>query len=438
MDSKSAHTTLNQVKRDYARLINPSKVDYLERAGLEFVESKREGSKIWGQDGKVFFDCRDDAGVFNFGHRNPKLISTLEKAVKRYDIGNNLFLSQPRIELAKKLLNLCLKGHYDCVNFGVSGSEIVDFAIKMARAYSGKSEVISATKGYYGGTGFAISANGERAYSRPFRPLMPEFKQVTFGDADELEDTITRDTACVILEPILGHAGVVLPPKGYFQRVREICDDNDVILIVDEIQTGLQRTGSFLAIEKENIVPDMILLGKALSGGLTPISAVVYKEQYQRFWDDYPMSHQSSFGGNELACEVALKALELAKEKALQKRMEKGSEIIADFFDQCRDEYRELIWDFRQSGYLMCLEMYSEDLGYEMSKNLFEEGILVEPLPHNPRNIRIMLSLTTSIKEIQEILKGFKRALARLHEVETEEHPIRTTFREVLSEVRPH
>jgi len=437
MDPKHARTQLNQVKRDYARYINPSKVDYLERAGLEFVEAKREGSKIWSTAGQTYFDCRDDAGIFNFGHKNPKLTKALQKAILQYDIGNNLFLSQSRINLAKKLIDMCLKGSYDCVNFGVSGSEAVDLAIKMARAYSRKSEVISATKGYYGGTGLAMSATGERAYSRPFRPLMPEFKQVTFGDADELEDAITSETACVILEPTLGHAGVIKPPQGYFERVREICDDHNVILIVDEIQTGMNRTGTFLAIENENIIPDMIILGKALSGGLTPISAVVYKEKYQDIWNEYPMSHQSTFAGNELACEVALQTLQLTQEKSLKSRMQKGSDLIEDFFVDALEKYPELIWDFRQSGYLMCLEMYSEDLGFEMARALFKEGVLVEPLPHNPRNIRIMPSLTTSLKEIKEILAAFERALETLHDQEVEDHPIRTTFREALSEVRP-
>jgi putrescine aminotransferase len=432
-----SESRLTKLRNEYRERINPSLSDYAERAGLNFIPEGREGTRVSSEDGRSFIDCRDDAGVFNFGHRNPILIKALTDALAEFDIGNNLFLSEARLELAKALSDSVFGGGLSCVNFGVSGGEIADLAIKMARAYTNRTQVVGAKGGYHGCTGFSVSAGGDAPYQKPFKPLVPKMTHVKFGDVRAMERAITKHTACVILEPVQGHAGVKLAPKDYFKRVRELCDENDVVLIIDEIQTGFGRCGSFLAIEEEGIVPDMVLLGKAMSGGLTPITAVLFKNKYLEFWDKHPMSHQSTFGGNELACKVAIKTLELAQDNGLYAMIEEGSKRFAEFFEQARKDYPALIKDFRYRGYLMCLEMKSEEQGWELSRQLFARGVLAEPLPHTPNMIRILPSLNTPLAEVDELIESFGTALKIVQHMDEADHPIKNAVREFVQDPRP-
>jgi putrescine aminotransferase len=437
MENNSSQEKLEKTLQEYAHYINPSQVEYLKKAGLLFLEKSSQGTRIFGDDGKTYFDCRDDAGVFNLGHRDPQILETLKNALDRYDIGNNLFISKPRLDLAKELATLFPNQELDCVHFGVSGGEIADLSIKMARAISKKKKVIAAKEGYHGCTGLAMTATGAKAYREPFEPLNPDFTHVPYGDAKALEKAITRDTACVILEPIQGHAGVILPPEGYFAAVRDICNRNDVILILDEIQTGLGRTGKTLAIEYDSIVPDMVLLGKPLSGGYCPITAVVYRRKYHDFWNQYPMSHESSFGGNELACIVALKAVQTLRDPKTLAHVNSLAEMAADFFEKQAQDLKTIIEDYRSRGLLMCLQMKSEELGFALSAELCKRGVAVEPLPHSPQKIRIMFDLNTPVVDLQEILKIFSEALKAVSAENEDKHPIRTKVSEVVNQMHP-
>jgi putrescine aminotransferase len=214
---------------------------------------------------KRIFDCHTNGGVFNLGHRNFELIDLLRKSLDDLDIGNHHLLSRERADLARFLASL-LPDDLAYTVFGVSGGEAIDLAIKVARAHSGKTNIVSARGGYHGHTGLALGA-GDEKFRAPFGP--PGFIQVPFGDAAALGSA----TAAVLLETIPATLGMVIPPPGYLQEVRRLCTERGILLILDEVQSGLGRTGNLWAFEHFDVVPDIVVLGKGLSGGNCPIIA---------------------------------------------------------------------------------------------------------------------------------------------------------------------
>ncbi|MCK7515298.1 MAG: aminotransferase class III-fold pyridoxal phosphate-dependent enzyme [Desulfobacterales bacterium] len=199
---------------DFSKFIGPMKVRTMKAAGLDIIEDKREGASVWDITGKKYIDCQTGSGIMNVGRRNPDIVAALKKALDTYDIGVFLLCSKPKADLAKKLAEIT-PGDLKCTIFGVGGGEANDAAIKIARGYTMKKEIIYTQKAYHGHTGFALSAIGRNAYKEPFEPLMPGFKMVPFGDIEAIAKAITDDTAAIILEPIQGEGGINIPPDEY-------------------------------------------------------------------------------------------------------------------------------------------------------------------------------------------------------------------------------
>ncbi len=240
----TTHTIRN--KREtidlFARHVSLGKAAFFESAGIDFALGKRKGPYLWDMAGeKRLIDCHCNGGVFNLGHRNPEVIETLVQSLQELDIGNHHLISEQRAVLASTLAHLT-PGDLAYTVFGVGGGEAVDLAIKIARGYTRKSQVISARGGYHGHTGLALAA-GDEKYHAPFGPMAPGFEQVPFNDFEALEGTVCDDTAAVLLETIPATFGMTVPDQAFFLQVRELCDKRGTLLIIDEVQTGLGRTG---------------------------------------------------------------------------------------------------------------------------------------------------------------------------------------------------
>jgi len=217
----------------FSRHVSSGKAEFYAQAGIDFTLGKRQGIYIWDLEGRRLINCHSNGGVFNLGHRHPRVISAVQNALSQFDIGNHHLISEPRAILAERLSKVS-PGDLNRVIFGVSGGEAIDMAIKLARGHTRKEKVISALGGYHGHTGLTLAA-GDEQYRKPFEPLSPGFVQVPFGDLEALEAKIDDNTAAVIFETIPATYGITIPPDDYFTGVRSLCDRNNVVMIIDEV-----------------------------------------------------------------------------------------------------------------------------------------------------------------------------------------------------------
>ncbi len=398
----------------HAALINPSQAREMRDAGLGIIESRREGAYVWDQSGTRYIDCRQETSVFNVGRRNPELIDVLCAALKEYDVGNSLFFSEPRVQLAHRLGELSPGGALRAVAYGVSGGEVNDFALKLSRAITRRPRVIAMDGSYLGSTGFAASASGDARFRQPFEPLIPNITFVEFGDADALEAEMGEDVACVILETVQTWAGVRTPPSHYLQRVRDLCDKNGSLMILDEHETGFGRCGKTFALDiyGPGVVPDIMTLGKALGGGLYPFAAAVYRKEYLKFWEQHPFSHLSTFAGSDLACVIGLSTIDWIHQHRLGSHAEARGAELTRGLQKFAEKYDAVVRSVRACGLLVAIDFANDELGPQMSRDLSQFGVLASCSPVSPSTMFVIPSLVVSSEDIKTILDAFSRALA--------------------------
>ncbi|MAZ44254.1 MAG: ornithine--oxo-acid transaminase [Legionellales bacterium] len=284
---------------------------------LSVVLTKGEGVWLWDIEGNKYLDMMSAYSAVSHGHSHPRLVKALSDQAKKLCIPSRAFYNDQLAPFLEKLCQMCQLEMALPMN---TGAEAVETAIKAARRWAyevkkvpdNQAEIITANNNFHGRTVTITSFSTEPDYRRHFGPFTPGFKNVPFGDAQAIEAAITPNTAAVLVEPMQGEAGIIIPPKGWLKAVREICDKHNVLLLLDEIQTGLGRTGALFAFEHEGIKPDGLILGKALGGGMMPISAFVSTKEVLSLMK--PGSHGSTFGGNPLAGSVGLEALKVLEE----------------------------------------------------------------------------------------------------------------------------
>lgn len=360
---------------DFGRYVSSGKVKFFQQFRLDFVPGKRAGCYLYDLDGKAYLNCHCNGGVFNLGHRNPIIIEATRQAMEMWDIGNHHLMSAPRAMLGARLAEL-LPDDINCTVFGVSGGEAIDLAIKLARGFTGKSNIISARGGYHGHTGFAMAA-GDEQFKKPFEPMPPGFIQVKFNDVNALEKAIDYHTAAVIFETIPATLGIFVPDDDYFKGVRELCDKFGALFIIDEVQTGLGRTGKLWGIEHYGVVPDIIVLGKGLSGGIYPIAATCYRDRLNSFFDENPFIHISTCGGSEIGCFTALAVLEETTNPEFLNHVNRIAEFYSENLSQLKNEFPHLLVEIRQKGLMMGLKFPIEKISLGMCKLLYDQGIFV-------------------------------------------------------------
>ena len=397
----------------FATYVNPQKVRVLRAAGLDLIEERRSGPWVWDTDGRRFLDCFTSAGSFNLGRRNPRVVAAAHAALDRLDHGNFLLCSREKAELAAKLAEIT-PGDLACTMFGTGGGEAVDFAIKLARGASGRPRIVSTVNGYHGHTGFALSAGGRAAFRQPFEPLMPEFVQVAFGDPDALTAAVDERTAAVLLEPVQGEGGIVVAPPGYLAAARAACDRAGALLILDEIQTGLGRTGRWWASEHFGVVPDIITTAKSLGGSVVPISATVFTEELREFLIPNPFIHLSTFGGSDLACAVALEVIAVMEETGLVAHAAVMGERLFAGLRSVAAAHPEVIKEVRGLGLMAGIEYGEDSMGPRMSYHLARHGVLAVYSGNQPAVMRLMPSLVVEDAEVDFLLEALDAAIVDL------------------------
>jgi len=389
---------------EFKNYVSPSRVAVYKRMGIELVPGRREGSYIWDKDGKRYIDCRTAGGVFNLGHRPPRVIAALQEAMESLDIGDHILMSEYRAALAKRLAEL-MPGDIRYTFFGASGGEAVDLAIKLARGYTQRPKIISAERAYHGHTGLALAA-GSRKFQAPFGPRMPGFMNVPFGDIEALEAAMDDEVAAVILETIPVPGGVLIPPRDYFPQVRELCDRREALLILDEVQAGLGRTGRLWGIEEYHVVPDIMVLGKGLSGAIYPITATCYREKLESFFEPDPFIHLSSFGGAEPGCVAAMAMLDQITEPGFLEHVKEMGNRFQEGLALLKEKYPQILSEVRQRGLLIGLQMVHEDCGPMLTRALGQNGVLTIFAGLDPSVTIIMPPLIVTEGEVDLVLEA--------------------------------
>jgi ornithine--oxo-acid transaminase len=348
---------------------------------LPIVISKAEGVWVEDPEGNKYIDMLSAYSAVNQGHRHPKIIQALKDQADKITLTSRAFHNDQLGDFYEKVSGLTGKSMVLPMN---TGAEAVETAVKAVRRWAyfvkgiadGKAEIIVCEDNFHGRTMTAVSLSSNDAYKRGFGPMLPGIKIIPYGDIEALKAAITENTAAFLLEPIQGEAGIIIPPEGFLKEAFDICKENNVLFVADEIQSGLGRSGKLFACDWDNIVPDMYILGKALGGGVMPISAVCADEDVLGVFE--PGSHGSTFGGNPLACAVSVASLQVIEdEKLVQRSLELGN-----YFQQKLKEISSsVIKEIRGKGLFIGVELTEPARKY--CEALKEKGLLCKETHEN-------------------------------------------------------
>lgn len=375
---------------------------------LPIVISKAEGVWVTDPEGNKFMDMLSAYSAVNQGHRHPKIIQALKDQADRVTLTSRAFHND---QLAPWYEMICKISGKEMALPMNTGAEAVETAIKAARRWAydvkgvadGQAEIIACEGNFHGRTMTAVSLSSDPEYRKGFGPMLPGINIVPFGDLEALKNAITPNTAAFLIEPIQGEAGIIMPPKGFLKEARELCRKNNVLFIADEIQCGLARTGKMFACEWEDVDPDMYILGKALGGGVFPISCVVADSEVLGVFN--PGSHGSTFGGNPLACAVSLASMQVIQDENLTER---SQELGTYFMDELKKIDHPVIKEVRGRGLFIGMELTEAARPY--CEQLKELGLLCKET--HDTVIRFAPPLIISKEELDW-------ALERIHQVFT-------------------
>ncbi len=403
------YATRAEASDAFASHVNRGKVNLFRALfagqGGELIMGQREGARFAdAYSGRWLWNCHCNGGTFNLGHRPPAVVAALRDALEHLDIGNHHLVSGLRAHLAARLA-ATTDGRLPGVVFGVGGGEANDLAIKVARARTGKQRIISASGGYHGHTGLALAA-GDPAYRRPFGANPPGFTQVPWNDLGALARELgAGDSAAVLLETIPATLGMALPDPGYLAAAADLAHQRGALLILDEVQTGLGRTGTFWGYQHEGVTPDMVTTGKGLSGGMYPLTATLMTADLHGFFDEHPFIHISTFGGAELGCVAAEAMLDvtlapgfLARVTALGERFRRG--------------LAGLPVKLRQRGLFMGLDLGTPGAAPPATRKLLEHGIFALWANHDTAVVQLLPALTITDAEADAIIAALCEALS--------------------------
>ncbi|MGE0325633.1 MAG: aspartate aminotransferase family protein [Polyangiaceae bacterium] len=388
-----------EASREY---VSPGKTRLFREFGLTLVMGERDG--IGFRDaftGQHFVNCHSNGGVFNLGHRNSRLIACLKQALDEVDIGNHHLVSGWRAALAERLAH-STHDHLSGVVFGVGGGEAIDLAIKVCRAATLRSRVVSLIGGYHGHTGLAVAA-GDASFREKVLCSNADFEQVPFNDLAAMDRALTDDVAAVLLEPIPATLGMPLPLPGYLEGVASLCSARGIKLIVDEVQTGLGRTGRLWAYQHHDFRPDVLVSGKGLSGGLYPISATLMTSELHQLFASDPFIHISTFGGSELGCRVALEVLNQVDRPEFLQRVEAVGE-------QLERGMRGLPFELRRRGLMMGLKFPIEGAGLLAMRLLVDQGLFVLYAANDTSVVQFLPPLILQPDEADDVLSRLRAA----------------------------
>jgi putrescine aminotransferase len=395
-----------------ARHLSPHKAEAFRAFGIDLVQGRREGVRIWDLDGRDYLNCRSSGGVFNFGHHPEFAVEALATAVREHDMGDWLLPSLRRAEGAAALARL-LPEPLRYTFFTASGAEAVEVACKLARSVTRRTEFVCAEHGYHGHVGFSLAMDDPPLSDR-YRPLTPGIVRVPFGDARALEQAIGDDTAAVIMETIPATGGYLVPEQGYFAEMRRLCDERGALLILDEVQAGLGRTGRVWAFEHFGVVPDVLVTGKGTSAGVYPIAACCFGDRVEAHFAEDPFFHPSSYAGSELGARVIEAVVERYQDPELLPHVNEMGARLRAGLEALVERHPDRLVEVRGLGLMLALETRSDALGFELTKECFRHGLLAIFAFNRQSALQVMPPLTITAEELDEVLRRLGAAVAAL------------------------
>ena len=392
---------------------NPGKTQDWIDMGVDLVIDRREGYYLYDMDGRRLIDLHLNGGTYNLGHRHPELVEVLKAGTERFDMGNHHFPAIARTALAEALQDCAPGPDFKYTAYGSGGGEAIDIAIKTARHAAGKKKIVSIIKAYHGHTGLAVKTGDER-FSKLFlsEDTAGEFVQVPFNDLTAMEDALKgRDVAAVIMETIPATYGFPMPQEGYLPAVKTLCEKYDALYICDEVQTGLMRTGEMWGISKYGVVPDIMVTGKGISGGMYPIACVLISEKCGGWLHKDGFGHISTMGGAELGCVVALKTLEIVQRPQVRAMVQFISDYLRAGLDDIMAAFPDFFIGIRQHGVIMGLEFNHEQGAKPVMKHLYENGVWAIFSTLDPRVLQFKPGLLLTQADAEDVLRRLAIAI---------------------------
>ena len=373
------------------------------------VLDKGEGMKVWDLEGKQYYDFIGGIAVNALGYNHPKLVQAIKNQAERLIHCSNLYYSKPQIILAQMLVELSCG---DKVFFANSGAEVNEGAIKLAVKYfkeqnKDKYKIIYMKNSFHGRTIGTLAATGKYKYQKDYLPLLPKFKLAIFNDLESVKAAVDDQVAAVMVEPIQGEGGINIVSKEFIEGLRELCNKKDMLLIFDEIQCGLGRTGKVFAYQYYNVEPDILTLAKSLGGGL-PIGALIAKKEVASSFK--PGDHGTTFGGNPVACAAAIACLKVLQEGDLIEKCQKKGEYFKAKLEGLKEKYPEKIEQIRVLGLMVGIELKEE--GQEIVKKCLEEGVLINCTAGNV--LRFLPPLIVKEEEIDYLIEVLDKIFKKM------------------------
>lgn len=372
-----------------------------------------------GLYGEEFIDCLGGFGIYTCGHRNPEILDTVKAQLDHQALHSQELLDPLRGYLAKAVADIT-PGDLQYCFFTNGGAEAVEMALKLARISNGGRWYISTVGAFHGKTMGAISMGGKNTYRVPYTPMVQQVQHVEFGNAEDARKAIKNlvavgeKVAGVIVEPIQGEAGVIIPPAGYLKELREICDEYGVALIFDEIQCGMGRTGTMWRCEAEGVTPDILTFGKAFGGGIMPITGIICRPHMwtQQLVDNPWLLGSPTFGGNPVCCSAAIATIKYMIDNDIPGQCKTKGELLKGKLNELKDKYPTVIDDVRGLGLMLAVEFKTSDIGYEVAKGLFARGVMTAGTLVNAKCIRFEPAAIITEDEISKVISRMDEALA--------------------------
>ncbi|MGI5844073.1 MAG: aspartate aminotransferase family protein [Candidatus Xenobium sp.] len=406
---------VHEITRLYRDYVNPDLARVIRISGLGTLEDQAEGSRVWDHEGVEYLDMAGGYGMFSLGHRHPEVVQAVADQLYKMPMSAKVFLNPVMARLAAALAEIA-PGDLQYSFFCNSGTEAVEGALKLARLATGRTNFVATHGAFHGKSTGGLAVSGRPGYREPFQPLMPGVKHVPFGDLKALDQVVDSDTAGVILEPIQGEGGIHLAPDGYLQGVREICTRKKALMVADEVQTGLGRTGRMFAVQHWEVEPDLLVLAKALGGGVMPIGAILGTPEVWKAFRGRPLIHTSTFGGSPLACAAGLATLQVLRKDRLPERAATEGAWFLDRLRELVARNPDICAEARGLGLMLGLELTEERFGGSIISEMARRRVIAVYTLNQPRVIRFEPPLTVSRQDLELALEALEASILRTRE----------------------
>lgn len=420
MSLEEKQAFIGETVEAYERHVNRGFIGYrksvTEAGQFAAVEWSGCGSMLQDLLGRQYIDCLGGYGIFSAGVNHPKIVKAVADQMRRMALNSQELLEPWRAALAR-LLAMVTPGDLQNAFFINNGTDAIEGAIKLARLHTRRNTFISTLGGFHGKSMGSLSLMGKASFREPFLGGLQDVRFVPYGDADALETELAKAAqvgtpiAAFVVEPVQGEAGGIVPPDDYLPRVRELCTLHGTLLVADEIQTGMGRTGKLWGVDHSGVVPDIMCLGKSIGGGVMPLSAFIAPAAIWEVMIPNPIIHSTTFGGNPMACAAGIAAIEVTLEEDLPGQAAAKGEFLLRELAVLRERYPEVLVAVHGRGLLIGIEFPTDEIGFACAAGLFKRGVLVAGTYSRARTIRIEPALGIPMELLQEMLNRLEDTL---------------------------